>query len=70
MSLYLAGSLEDIAKMFDTHADSAMKQASSATSIRAKQFELGRASAWKDAANMVRKTTLAPPPVQSQGASK
>ena len=59
MAQYEAGTLQDIAEMFERFAASAKSQATHATTQKAAQFELGRASAWTDAAQMLRKTKLA-----------
>ena len=61
MAQYEAGSIEDIAEMFERFAASAMSQAKHATTQKAAQFEMGRASAWTDAAQMLRKTKLTQP---------
>jgi len=60
MSQYEAGSLEDIAEMFERFAKTADAQAKHAPTQRAKQFEFGRKSAWLEAAQMLRKTTILP----------
>jgi len=62
MSQYTAGSLGDVAQMFEKFASTADDMAKHASTKRSQQFELGRASAWRDAAQMLRKTVIEPKP--------
>lgn len=61
MAQYEAGSLADIAEMFERFAASAKEQGEHAKTQKHARFEFGRASAWADAANMLRKTALSTP---------
>jgi hypothetical protein len=64
MSTYQAGSLADIAEMFERFASTAAATAEHARTQREKSYETGRAGAWRDAARMLRKTTIAPTEAQ------
>jgi hypothetical protein len=58
MSQYEAKSLADIAEMFERFASTARTQGEKSRTLKGRQFEYGRATAWDDAAQMLRKTTL------------
>lgn len=58
-TLYSANSLEDLARQFDAWADDAVKQADNAKMpAAARNAVKGAATAWKDAAKVLRQTTL------------
>lgn len=59
MTLYTAATLSGIAELFEKFAVSAAEQALRHSTQKGKAFEHGRASAWDEAARVIRQTTLA-----------
>jgi len=55
---YVAESLDEIAKLFEEHADHARAQVAKVTAQRDKAAYVGEAAGWAGAAYILRRTTL------------
>lgn len=60
MATYRAGSLADIAQMFEKLADDAARSADRATTKKMRDLNNRESSTWSRAANVLRETTLEP----------